>query len=165
VIHFPVSQLCIQLKNLYRHTENLFERLTSVVTTILGNSITFIVALGIVIYWCTDRHFFQQGLHEKIENIILGSSFLTLFIIQKAFNRFSGSLHLKVNELVASHEPANNAVLSSEDKTESEIIELAKEYTELGELALLEKLKTEAALPPVTEPDENGKRENTSSTL
>lgn len=160
-----MQQLCSQLKNLYRHTENLFERLTSVATAILGNSITFIVALGIVIYWWTDHHFFSQGLHEKIENIILGASFLTLFIIQKAFNRFSGSLHLKVNELVASHEPANNSVLSSEDKTESEIIELAKEYTELGELALLEKLKTETELPLVTEPDESREKENPSSTL
>lgn len=134
-------------------------------TAILGNSITFIVALGIVIYWCTDPHFFSQGLHEKIENIILGSSFLTLFIIQKAFSRFSGSLHLKVNELVASHEPANNSVLSSEDKTESEIIELAKEYIELGELAILEKLKTETDPPLVAKPDENVKKENSSSTL
>lgn len=158
-------QLCSQLKNIYRHTENLFERLTSVVTAILGNSITFIVALITVIYWWTDHHFFSQGLHEKIENIILGASFLTLFIIQKAFNRFSGSLHLKVNELVASHEPANNSVLSSEDKTESEIIELAKEYTELGELALLEKLKTETELPLVAEPDESGEKENPSYTL
>lgn len=153
------------MKNLYRHTENLFERLTSLATAILGNSITFIVALGIVIYWCTDRHFFSQGLHEKIENIILGTSFLTLFIIQKAFNRFSGSLHLKVNELVASHEPANNAVLSSGDKTESEIFELAKEYTELGELALLEKLKTDTDPPLITETDESLKKEKPSPTL
>lgn len=158
-------QLCSQLKNLYRHTENLFERLTSVVTAILGNSITFIVALGIVIYWCTDHHFFAQSLHEKIENIILGSSFLTLFIIQKAFNRFSGSLHLKVNELVASHEPANNSVLSSEDKTESEIIELAKEYAELGELALLEQQKTDTDLPLETATGDSGKKELPSSTL
>jgi low affinity Fe/Cu permease len=152
------------LKNLYRHTENLFERLTSLATAILGNSITFILALGIVIYWCTDRHFFSQGLHEKIENIILGTSFLTLFIIQKAFNRFSGSLHLKVNELVASHEPANNAVLSSEDKTESEIFELAKEYTELGELAILEKLKTDTDPTLTNETDESLKKENSSPT-
>ncbi len=130
----------------------------------MGNSITFILALGIVIYWCTDRHFFSQGLHEKIENIILGTSFLTLFIIQKAFNRFSGSLHLKVNELVASHEPANNAVLSSEDKTESEIFELAKEYTELGELAILEKLKTDTDPTLTNETDESLKKENSSPT-
>jgi low affinity Fe/Cu permease len=60
-------------------------------------------------------------------------TFLALFIIQKSFNRFSGSLHLKVNELVASHEPANNSLVNVESKTEHEVLELAKEYEELAE--------------------------------
>ncbi len=49
-------------------------------------------------------------------------------MIQKEFNRFSAALHLKVNELVSSHKPANNAVINIEDKTEQQIIEVAKEY-------------------------------------
>jgi len=153
------------VKTLYRHTEKIFERLTSLVTAILGNSITFIAALGMVIFWWTDHQFFSQGIHEKIENIILGASFLTLFIIQKAFTRFAGSLHLKVNELVASHEPANNSVISSEDKTESEIIELAKEYSELGELALQAQQKTNTDLQQVSETNESEKKESPSSTF
>jgi low affinity Fe/Cu permease len=62
-------------------------------------------------------------------------AFLSLFIIQKSFNRFSASLHLKVNELLASQEPAKNAVINAEDKTEHELTELSKEYTELAEQA------------------------------
>jgi hypothetical protein len=38
-----------------------------------------------------------------------------------------------VNELVASHKAANNAVMNAEEKTEDEITELSKEYTELAE--------------------------------
>jgi len=38
-----------------------------------------------------------------------------------------------VNELVASHEPANNAVIHAEDKTEYEIKILSKEHSELVE--------------------------------
>ena len=56
-----------------------------------------------------------------------------MFIIQKSFNRFSVSLHLKVNELVASHEPASNSVINAEEKTEYEIAKLSKEYVELAE--------------------------------
>jgi len=37
-----------------------------------------------------------------------------------------------VNELLASHESAKNAVINVEAKTEYEITELAKEYMELG---------------------------------
>lgn len=121
------------MKNIYRHTEKGFEKLTSLVTAILGNSITFIIALGLVIFWFTNEQFYTQDIHSIIGDVILGITFLNLFIIQKSFNRFSGSLHLKVNELVASHEPASNAVMNAEEKTEDEITELSKEYSELAE--------------------------------
>ena len=120
-------------KEIYGHIEKGFEKLTSVAIAILSNSISFIIALIIVIYWLTDEEFLKQNLHDSIENIILGVAFLSLFIIQKSFNRFAKSLHLKVNELVASHEPANNAVIHAEEKTEQEIKILSKEHLELDE--------------------------------
>lgn len=121
------------MKKIYRHTEKGFEKLTSIATNILGNSITFIIALSVVIFWFSNKQFYTQDIHSSIGDVILGVTFLNLFIIQKSFNRFSGSLHLKVNELVSSHKPASNAVMNAEDKTEFEITELSKEYTELAE--------------------------------
>jgi low affinity Fe/Cu permease len=123
------------MKNIYRHTERGFEKLTTVAIAILGNSITFIIALCTVIFWLSNKQFYTQNIHNRIGDIILGVAFLSLFIIQKSFNRFSASLHLKVNELVASHEPASNSVINAEEKSEQEIIELSKEYTELVEQA------------------------------
>jgi len=72
-------------------------------------------------------------MHSRIEDVILGLTFLFIFIIQKSFNRFSASLHLKVNELVSSHEPASNSVINVDGKTEHEISALSKEYDELNE--------------------------------
>lgn len=117
---------------LYKHTERIFEKLASMVSAILGNSITFILAFVMVIFWLFNKEFYAQSLHECIRDVIHGVTFLTLFIIQKSFNRFSGSLHLKVNELVASHETANNKVINIEEKAEHEIAELSKEYAELA---------------------------------
>jgi low affinity Fe/Cu permease len=122
------------MKNIYRKTEKGFETLASVAMTILGNSITFIIALGTVIFWLCNKKFYTQDIHQSVGDVILGVTFLTLFIIQKSFNRFSGSLHLKVNELVASHEPASNSLINVEEKTEYEITELSKEYAVLAEL-------------------------------
>jgi low affinity Fe/Cu permease len=121
------------MEKIYRHTERGFEKLTSIATAILGNSITFIIALGTVIFWLTNKQFYTQDIHAAIGDVILGVTFLYLFIIQKSFIHFSASLHLKVNELVASHEPASNAVMNAEEKTEDEITELSKEYAELAE--------------------------------
>jgi len=122
-----------KIRNIYRYTEHIFERLTSITTSILGNSITFIIAFCLVIFWWINNFFNNRNIHEIIGDIIFGVTFLTLFIIQKSFNKFSGSLHLKVNELVSSHEPANNSVINAEEKTEKEITELSREYSELAE--------------------------------
>jgi low affinity Fe/Cu permease len=123
----------MNIKKIYRQTENVFEKLVSFAIAVLGNSITFIVALCVVIFWLSNKQFFRQDIHSSIADLLLGVAFLSLFIIQKSFNRFSALLHLKVNELVASHEPASNAVINLEKKTEHELTELSKEYTVLAE--------------------------------
>jgi low affinity Fe/Cu permease len=131
------------MKKMYKHTERGFEKLTSAATAILGNSITFIIALCMVAYWWTDNHFFTQGIHARIGDIIFGVTFLYLFIIQRSFNHFSASLHLKINELIASNNMADNAVLNVEKKTEEEILGLSKDYTDLAEQTAADEIKIE----------------------
>ena len=115
------------MKKIYHQIERGFEKLASIVISILGNSMTFIAALCIVIFWVSDKRFATENIHSRIGDAILGVTFLSLFIIQKSFNRFSASLYLKVNELVSSHEAASNTVINLEEKTELEIKELSKE--------------------------------------
>jgi len=122
------------MPNLYRKIEKHFEKVASVAIAVLGNSVTFIIACCTVLFWLSNKEFYTQDIHQRIGDIIWGVTFLSLFIIQKSFNRFSASLHLKVNELVASHGPARNMVINLEEKTEQEITELSKEYAELAEL-------------------------------
>jgi low affinity Fe/Cu permease len=120
-------------ERVYSFTEKIFERLVSLATSILGDSITFILAFCLVLFWWINLLYSTRDTHQVIGDIILGLTFLSLFIIQKSFNRFAGSLNLKINELLSSHEPANNSVINSEEKTEREIIELSREYTDLIE--------------------------------
>jgi low affinity Fe/Cu permease len=108
--------------------ERLFERVATIAIAILGNSITFIIALCLTLYWLGNISY-TQDIHSTIGDIILGITFLSLFIIQKSFNRFSASLHLKVNELVSSHESASNHVIDLKEKTEHEINKLSEEYS------------------------------------
>ena len=122
-----------KISNIYSFTEMIFERLVSLATAVLGNSITFILAFCLVICWWVNDFFTTRDLHEIIGDFIFGTTFLSLFIIQKSFNKFSGSLHLKVNELVSSHETASNSVINAEEKTEREITKLSREYTDLAE--------------------------------
>jgi low affinity Fe/Cu permease len=142
------------MKKIYKQIEKGFEKFASAAMTLLGNSITFIIALLMVIIWLSDMVRYKTDLHSAIGDIILGFTFLTLFIIQKSFNRFSASLHLKVNELVSSHETASNTVINLEEKTEKEITELSKEY---GELTISVK-KNEGMPQPTKKPWYTGSR-------
>ena len=108
--------------------EKQFENVTAVATKILGNTITFVIALSLVIYWWMTNLFTSNDWHQNIGDIIFGITFLSLFIIQKSFNRYSILVNLKLNELVSSNQEANNSVLNTQKKTESEITELVKEY-------------------------------------
>ena len=119
------------MKKLYHRAETLFEKVTSIATTILGSSITFVLAFSMVVCFLIESFYTQETQHI-LRDIIHGLTFLSLFIIQKEFNKFSGSLHLKLNELIVSHKTANNAVINAESKTEHEITELSKEYTDLA---------------------------------
>ena len=126
------------MKKTYSIIEKIFEKLTLLITKILGNSITFILALFLVIFWWTTSLFGKNDLHQNIGDFIFGTTFLSLFIIQKSFNRYSALIHLKINELISSHEPANNAVMDTSEKTEQEIRALSNEYIEIEEILVEE---------------------------
>jgi low affinity Fe/Cu permease len=121
------------MKNVYRHIENGFERFSAAATRILGNSITFIIALLFIIFYFADERVYHQPRNKMIMDVIFSITFLSLFIIQKTVNRFSVALHLKINELVAAHDKASNKMINVEDKSEEELKELAKHYSSLVE--------------------------------
>ncbi|MBC5833820.1 low affinity iron permease family protein [Flavobacterium sp. F372] len=122
------------MKDIYFSLEKNFEALVALATKVLGNSITFILACCLVLFWWINTLLNSTNLHQNIGDFIFGTTFLSLFIIQKSFNKYSALLHLKVNELISSHETANNSVIDTHKKTEHEIIELSKEYIETDEV-------------------------------
>ena len=132
------------MKIYFSNIETQFEKLTSFLMGVLGNYITFLVAILVVLFWLTQAQFYTQSFHDKIENIILAVSFLTLFTIQKEFKRFSSSLHIKLNELISTSEKANNEMMIVEEKTESELILLTKIYAEtaVADTVIDDKFKT-----------------------
>ncbi len=114
----------------YLNIERKFELLTEFATKILGNSISFLLAFCLVIFWWINDLYSNAKIHQIIGDIIFGTTFLSLFIIQKSFNIYSAHIHLKMNELISSHEPANNAVMDMSQKTEKEIRKMTNVYIE-----------------------------------
>ena len=121
------------MKSLYKTIERIFENFSGVAIKVLGNSITFIIAVILVIIYLASQKVYRQNFHDMVYDIILCVTFLGFFIIQKSFNKYSTALHLKMNELLAAHEQASNRMVNIENKTEEELRELEKHYSKLGE--------------------------------
>src|SRR5215216_7280102 len=120
------------MKSLYKTIERIFENFSGVAIKVFGNSITFIIAVILVIVYLTSQKVYRQNFHDMVYDVILCVTFLGFFIIQKSFNKYSTALHLKMNELLAAHESASNRMVNIENKTEEELKELEKHYSNLA---------------------------------
>jgi len=119
------------MKIFYAQLERIFEKVTFAFTSVISNSITFVLGLAMVVFWLANRNYVDDPINENIRDIIHGISFITLFILQKAFNHFTASLHVKLNEIVSSSETSDKSVINVESKTEPELLALQKGHKKL----------------------------------
>ncbi len=61
-------------------------------------------------------------------------TFLMVFLIQRAQNKDSLAIHLKLNEMVAALEGASNRLVDVESLSEKELAQLHRFYSELAAL-------------------------------
>ena len=116
---------------------SLFDRFAGGVTRIAGSPWAFAVALGCVIVWAmTGPAFhFDESWQMVINTGTTIVTFLMVFLIQQSQNKDSVAIHIKLNELLASHELASNRVVAVEDLDESDLEVLREFYCELAALA------------------------------
>jgi low affinity Fe/Cu permease len=120
-----------------KRKKNLFERFANWATNATGSSYAFIIAIGVIIVWGASGPLF--GYSDTWQLVInTGTTiitFLMVFLIQKTQNKDSKAIHLKLNELLASHQGASNRMVDIEDLTEEELDSLHKFYEQLSDLA------------------------------
>ncbi len=112
----------------------VFERFASVVTKVTGSTGAFVLAFLSIIIWAITGPIFHYS--EDWQLVInTGTSvitFLMVFLIQKAQNKDSLAIQLKLNELIAAHEFASNRLVNVENMTEDELKVIQKYYTKLS---------------------------------
>jgi low affinity Fe/Cu permease len=128
---FKKSAIKIFIDRMHRS----FDKLTNNALAIFGHPVTFIAALLTIVLWLCNKDFFNQGIKDMVRDLILALTFISFFLIQKAFNHLATVVHLKLNELLATHENASNLIVNIEEKTEEELKELSKQYVKLSEEA------------------------------
>ncbi len=116
--------------------------LATKVSQYAGSSWAFTIALLIVVVWAATGPLFH---YSDTWQLVINTgttvvTFLMVFLIQRAQNRDTLAVQLKLNELVAAIDAANNRLISVEDLSEDELDVLHAHYRKLAEMAKEEKL-------------------------
>jgi low affinity Fe/Cu permease len=117
--------------------KNLFERFSNWATIATGSSTAFITAIVVILVWGVTGPVFK---YSDTWQLIINTgttivTFLMVFLIQKSQNKDSKAIHLKLNEILASHQGASNRMVDIEDLSEKELDQLHKFYVQLSDLA------------------------------
>jgi low affinity Fe/Cu permease len=116
---------------------NLFARFAERVTAWSGSTLAFCTALGTVLAWAVTGPMFH---YSETWQLVINTgttivTFLMVFLIQRAQNKDSLVLHLKLNELIAAHKGASNRLINAQDFSETEIHLLHRYFDVLAEMA------------------------------
>lgn len=119
------------------HSPGPLERLARAATRRAGSSAAFALALGAILLWLATGPFFRfsdtwQLVVNTATTIV---TFLMVFLIQRAQNKDSAAIHLKLNEMVAAMRGASNRLIAAEELSEADLEILRAHYDELVELA------------------------------
>ena len=111
----------------------LFDSFASVVTRFAGSPVAFGIAVISIVVWIVTGPLFHysDGWQLVINTGTTIITFLMVFLIQQSQNKDSVALHLKLNELIASHRAASNTMIGIEDASEEELRRLAAAYLKM----------------------------------
>ena len=113
------------------------ERWSRLVTEWTGSSWAFAIAVLVIAAWLITGPIF--GFSDTWQLVInTGTTIVTfvmVFLIQRAQNKESKAVQLKLNEIVAAIRGASNRLIDVESLSESEIDVLRKHYAEMSRLA------------------------------
>src|SRR3978361_215496 len=113
-----------------------FEKISNNITTYSGSSSVFIIAVSLIVFWGVTGPIFHYS-NTWLLIVNTGTSvitFLMVFLIQKAQNKESIAVQLKLNELIAASKGASNRLLNIQDLSERDLKTLYEHYKTLVEL-------------------------------
>jgi low affinity Fe/Cu permease len=125
---------------------HFFERLAGKATVASGSTAAIIISFSLIIVWALTGPFFH---YSETWQLIINTgttiiTFLMVFLIQKAQNKDSMALHLKLNELIAASDLSSNRLVDVEDLSEEELNVLRKYYARLKEKTKQENSKVKS---------------------
>lgn len=104
----------------------MFRRLSRKITNISGSPFAFLSALLLIVVWAISGPFFHFNETWQL-SVNTGTTivtFLMVFLIQTSQNDDTHALHLKLDELLATNQEAENEFVHAELESEEKLVEL-----------------------------------------
>jgi low affinity Fe/Cu permease len=110
-----------------------FSRFASSTAEVVGHPYVFFVAVVVLLLWAVSGPYFH---YSDTWQLIINTgttivTFLVVFLIQNTQNRDAKALHLKLDELIRSHHPANDDLIDIQRLSDEELDELEKRYAKI----------------------------------
>ena len=116
-----------------RIVENIFEKFALKLSKFTGSTQAFVLASFSVIIWCVCGPIFNYSFNWQFAvNIVSIITFLMVFLIQRAQNKDSMAIQIKLNEIIAAVGGASNRLIDVENLSEKDLELLSKHYSELA---------------------------------
>jgi low affinity Fe/Cu permease len=112
-----------------------FSRFASSTAQFVGQPMVFFVAVVMLVLWAVSGPYFH---YSDTWQLIINTSttiitFLVVFLIQNTQNRDAKALHLKLDELIRSHHPANDDLIDIQKLSDEELDALEERYQKIRE--------------------------------
>jgi len=117
--------------------ETLTEKIAARAVQWAGSTLAFTIAALTILVWAVTGPLFK---FSDTWQLVINTgttivTFLMVFLLQRAQNKDSQAIHLKLNELVAATSGSSNRLIAAECLTEQEMGLLTTHYKRLVELA------------------------------
>lgn len=113
----------------------IFHKIASTVSSIVGSPAAFVVALAVIIVWAVNGPTF--GFSDTWQLVInTGTTivtFLMVFLIQNTQNRDAKAIHLKLDELLKGVKGARTGMVDIESVPDEELEKLHEEFKGIHE--------------------------------
>lgn len=121
--------------------KGFFETFAQKATLATGSTPAILSALGLVVVWAATGPIFD---YSETWQLVINTgttiiTFLMVFLIQKAQNRDSVAVQMKLNEILAASENASNRLIDAEDLSEDDLKLIQDYYIALKKKAIKEK--------------------------
>lgn len=115
-------------------SQSLLEKISHASARCSQSSWAFFIVMVFVVMWLIAGPLLQfnpfwQNIMSHVSGIV---TLVMVFVLQRAHNKDSLAMQIKLNEIIATLRGANNRLISIEDLSEKEIEILQKRYQDLA---------------------------------